>query len=534
MTMDAKELNAWRAARAVAEAIWTAGQSPEAAGIRVSEGPGHPLVYDLRVPHGIASALNLGAGANEYAEERIGLTLGVAGFVTILQTQTGQDFTTVTIRLGSGAPAEAPAADGLAPASAVTERLERAAYLATRIDFSREFPVNTHIEGPCFVCREPVQPHRDLVAWSLEGEGGDTYPAVDLHPGCLAAVKRARETVIASHHDMNTAMLNLGRYTPKTSRQRESALAGIAQCDADWAAGELTTNADMILQGRDPYWRAGHQIRWLEHAATLPREQAVTSGSPDDAVTKMPGADDETARILAEHGTPEKLLGYRLTGAERRKREAYAAARAQRDADGKTPAAEQRYVASYEAAHAGWTAEVASAVAGYARQIGATAPPASVGTDDPTLPYNQGWHNGANMLTPEILTHRPSGYSDSQWREFVAGYAEAARLHAEATAAYARAVQELAQQNQVDRLAVSPATGTPAVRSRADAHPARPAVTAPGTTGAGPDSGTATQLPAGLGFAGAPGSPLPDRPDPRATGATTLPPTTPTRSRGRQ
>ena len=54
---------------------------------------------------------------------------------------------------------------------------------------------------------------------------------------------------------MNTAALNLGRLTPKTRRQRESALAGIAQCDADWAAGELTTSDDMIRQGRDPYWK---------------------------------------------------------------------------------------------------------------------------------------------------------------------------------------------------------------------------------------------------------------------------------------
>ena len=69
-------------------------------------------------------------------------------------------------------------------------------------------------------------------------------------------------------HD--TATLNLGRRTPKTAKQRESALAGVAQCNADWAAGELTTSDDMISQGRDPYWRAGYRIRWIEHAATLP------------------------------------------------------------------------------------------------------------------------------------------------------------------------------------------------------------------------------------------------------------------------
>lgn len=113
----AKRLSTWRAARAVTEAILTAGRSPEAAGIKVSEGPGHPLVYDLSIPHAIARALGLGAGANELAEEQIGLGLGVAGFVTILRAETGKDFTTVTIRLGSGAPAGAPAAGSAVPAS---------------------------------------------------------------------------------------------------------------------------------------------------------------------------------------------------------------------------------------------------------------------------------------------------------------------------------------------------------------------------------------------------------------------------------
>lgn len=67
---------------------------------------------------------------------------------------------------------------------------ERAAYLASRIDFA-DFPVNTHITGPCYVCQRPVQPHRDLVAWSTEGPGSDTYGGVDLHPECLAEVKAA-------------------------------------------------------------------------------------------------------------------------------------------------------------------------------------------------------------------------------------------------------------------------------------------------------------------------------------------------------
>lgn len=65
--------------------------------------------------------------------------------------------------------------------------------------------------------------------------------------------------------------LDLGRHTPRTPRQRKQALTGIARCDADWAAGLLTTSDDMTAQQRDPFWRAGYQIRWLEHAATLPK-----------------------------------------------------------------------------------------------------------------------------------------------------------------------------------------------------------------------------------------------------------------------
>jgi hypothetical protein len=70
--------------------------------------------------------------------------------------------------------------------------------------------------------------------------------------------------------EFDTATLSLGRRTPRTAKQREAALAGIAQCDADWPAKELTTSGDMIRQGRDAYWRAGYQLRWHEHAATLP------------------------------------------------------------------------------------------------------------------------------------------------------------------------------------------------------------------------------------------------------------------------
>ncbi len=173
------------------------------------------------------------------------------------------------------------------------------------------------------------------------------------------------------------------------------------------------------------------------------------------------GAEDETARILAGHGTPGQRYDYALMEAAGRKRGAYAAAWAQYEATGRTAAAKQHYDAAYEAAHAGWTAEVASAAAGYAREIDATAAAASFIVDDPTSPYNQGWRNGVAMLIPEILTHRPNGYSDRKWREFVAGYAEAAQLHAETTAAYARAVQEQAQENPAESLHQSASSGTP-------------------------------------------------------------------------
>jgi hypothetical protein len=81
---------------------------------------------------------------------------------------------------------------------------------------------------------------------------------------------------------LSTSPLNLGRRTPRNARQREQALAGIAQCDADWAAGTLTTSDDMISQHRDAYWRAGYQVRWSEHAATLPRSMASFLDSSQD------------------------------------------------------------------------------------------------------------------------------------------------------------------------------------------------------------------------------------------------------------
>ena len=200
--------------------------------------------------------------------------------------------------------------------------------------------------------------------------------------------------------------------------------------------------------------------------------------------------DDETARILGEYGTPEKLLGYLLTEAERRKRKAYSAVRAQRGAD-TDPAARQRYEAAYEAAyetaHAEWTAEVAYVAAEYALNLGAAAPGATSGTDDLASPYNLGWRSGADMLVSDI-THRPSDYDDGQWREYVAGYAEGTRPHAEATAAYAQAVQERAQENPPvsSRATASPGKEPVMVQAALEGEPGRDEAAAPGLA-AGPD-----------------------------------------------
>jgi hypothetical protein len=151
------------------------------------------------------------------------------------------------------------------------------------------------------------------------------------------------------------------------------------------------------------------------------------------------GTDDDTARIPGKRGTPEQRLNYALTQAARRELDAYAAARAQHEAAGKTSAARRRCDAACGAAHAGRTAEVASAVAGYAREIDAVAA-AGDGDDDLASPYDLGWSDGFDMLAAEI-THRPSGYDDGQWREYAAGYAEGAKTIASLT----RAIADLAE-----------------------------------------------------------------------------------------
>lgn len=95
------------------------------------------------------------------------------------------------------------------------------------------------------------------------GEGGTC-----LAPGC-AGCGSFRPALAP----FSTPTFNLGRRTPGTQAEAEQAAAGIAQCDADWVAGELTTSDDMISRRRSRHWRTGYQLRWVELAATL---QAVS------------------------------------------------------------------------------------------------------------------------------------------------------------------------------------------------------------------------------------------------------------------
>jgi len=201
---------------------------------------------------------------------------------------------------------------------------------------------------------------------------------------------------------------------------------------------------------------------------------------------------DETARILGEHGTPEQRLEYALMEARRLKRGAYAAAWDRFKAAGETPAAEQRHGVDYEAAHAEWTEEVASIVAEYAREIGATAPGPAPGAEDLASPYHQGWSNGANMLESDI-THQPGGYDDGQWLEYVAGYAEGAQWHADATAAHAQDVRERAQQNPAEPASVT-ASSSPEPAKAAGVLSGAPGPAEP----AGPGLWAAADFPAGL------------------------------------
>jgi len=202
--------------------------------------------------------------------------------------------------------------------------------------------------------------------------------------------------------------------------------------------------------------------------------------------------DDETARILAEYGTPEMQLQYVLWEAARLRRDAYQAAAEQLGAAGNTAAARQRHDVAYEAAHGRWAAETAIAVAWYARVIGAAAPAASSDTSADTSPYNHGWSNGNRLLMADI-TSRPDGYDDNQWREYVAGYAEGARLHAKATILYAEAVREQVQRTSAES---RPGAASP---GHAVAIPDGPGRDESVTLAAEPAGDQAALLPAGSG-----------------------------------
>lgn len=265
-------------------------------------------------------------------------------------------------------------------------------------------------------------------------------------------------------------------------------------------------------------------VRVRLHLADAAKAAAAPSSSGEAGA-------DQTARVLAEHGTPERRLEYALMEAGRRKRDAYAAAWELCKAAGETPEAERRHEVDYEDAHAAWTEEVASIVAGYAGEIGAAAPDPSTGTDDLGLeqrgwstgpedlgsPYHRGWSNGANMLESDI-THRPGGYDDGQWREYVAGYAEGAEAHAEATVARAQAVRERLRQVPAESASATASSGpdpvqapgpVSGVRGRAGPagpgaamdFPGAPAARPVGTTGRGA-AGSATTSAAGRAVPG--------------------------------
>ena len=211
---------------------------------------------------------------------------------------------------------------------------------------------------------------------------------------------------------------------------------------------EAQQAADAYLAGLTAETAAGHARG--PAAGGSPDWPQPWPGAEMTGATGVPAAQpaDETAWVLAEFGTPEKRLQYALWEAARRRRDAYAAAGRQLDADGDTATARQRHDVAYEAAHGRWAAETATAAACYAREIGASRP-ASRGPGDVTLPYTHGGNRGTRMLEADI-THRPAGYDDIQWLEYVAGYADGARFHAQATVLYAEAVREQAQRIDTD------------------------------------------------------------------------------------
>ncbi len=139
----AQAMNGTLAGRAIAEAIWTAGRSPGAAGITVREGPGHPLAYHLCIPDAIARALGLCTGAYGHAAEQIRLSLGM-DVVTLLSAETGPSWTTITLKLGDASPAVGPplamASRIPAPGLAVGQDFPSALALTPAVNTGRREP----------------------------------------------------------------------------------------------------------------------------------------------------------------------------------------------------------------------------------------------------------------------------------------------------------------------------------------------------------------------------------------------------------
>ena len=139
------------------------------------------------------------------------------------------------------------------------------------------------------------------------------------------------------------------------------------------------------------------------------------AGRREEGGLVFEGEEDETARVLAEHGPPERWLEYALMEAARLRREAVAAARW--DAAG-VPDEE-----ALRAADAVWVGRVAEVTGEYALAVGAGAP----GEDAPTAEaaaYARGLEDGS-ALRGRVITARTG--DGGEWRALVAGYAAGAR-----------------------------------------------------------------------------------------------------------
>ena len=221
------------------------------------------------------------------------------------------------------------------------------------------------------------------------------------------------------------------------------------------------------------------------------------SAQPVRAPVAAPGADDGTAWTPGEHGTPEQRLDRALTDARSRVRASFAANEAQRAATGAPILAGKHYVDGL-AAHAEWARQAASALAGYAREINATAPAVSASAGDPLAPYNQGRRDAfEKMLRPDFDHARSSGrYDTAEWRDYAAGLAAAAQhLATDAAAAIQRA-------HRSQSGSVSPVTTSVPHALAAESFPHGPAVYARPDRGFGTSTSRSAQgqsPPAGKG-----------------------------------